>query len=329
MINADQRAGADLGPWPHARARPWLYTMGIGRQLEVFMIRPNRMWAVFAFILSIPAVSAGAAEEGRNFFDGNGPKVGLPVPTFKVSRPDKLAPRAGRSGADLYYFSPEEAAAAAQRFAFLKQSRGYTFDTDVPADIQAQMREDLAFINGVQGGSATPLHRQIFGAVDGAAYTQFFESRVSAIGMDGCGDGNAVACVIPFKNPSRMWLTQNFIKFSHPQIARLMVVFHEARHTEIRHFFWGHATCPDPFLDADGREMKSIWTGASLAGEPACDRTPFGSYGSSAIMLKNIQKFCANCTDKVRMDAGLYADDQLGRIIDAGARRQMEDDFSK
>ena len=165
--------------------------------------------------------------------------------------------------------------------------------------------------------------------MDGAAYAKFFETRVSAIGMNACGNGNAVACVIPFLNPSKMWLTKNFIRFSHPQVSRMMVVYHEARHTEVRHGFWGHATCPTPFRDAQGNDMRSIWTGATLAGEPACDKTPLGSYGSSTIMLKNISKFCSNCTDKVKMDAGLYADDQMGRIIDAGAIREMTDDFKQ
>ena len=108
-----------------------------------------------------------------------------------------------------------------------------------------------------------------------------------------------------------------------------MVVFHEARHTETMNGNWPHATCPTPFLDAEGKDKRSIWTGATLAGEPACDRTPLGSYGSSTIMLKNIQKYCDNCSDKVKMDAGLYADDQFGRIISDSARRQMQDDLYK
>ena len=226
-------------------------------------------------------------------------------------------------------FTKEEAAAAKKKFGFRPEARGWTFDADVPADIQKQMRADLAFIYGLKGGKGPPLHQKIFGAMDGAAYQKFFETRVSGIGMDGCGNGNAVACVIPFRDPSKMWLTQNFIKFSHPQVSRMMVVFHEARHTESRNGNWPHATCPTPFLDENGADMKSIWTGAQLAGEPACDKTPLGSYGSSTIMLKNIQKSCTNCTDKVKQDAGLYADDQMGRIIDSGAKKEMQDDFAK
>ncbi|MDD5657114.1 MAG: hypothetical protein PHF00_07655 [Elusimicrobia bacterium] len=203
----------------------------------------------------------------------------------------------------------------------------YTFDDDVPADIQKQMRDDLAFIGGLKGNGASGLHKEIFGQVDGPTYARFFETRVTAIGMSECGGGNAVACVMPFFNSSKMWLTQNFIKFSHPQIARLMIVFHESRHTEDANGNWSHARCPKPFLGKDGQEIKSIWTGAALAGEPACDKTPLGSYGSSMIMLKNVQKFCASCTEKVRMDAGLYADDQFKRIIDAKARQEMLKDL--
>lgn len=207
----------------------------------------------------------------------------------------------------------------------------YEFSKDMPADIKAQMKGDLDFMATLQGEDGSPLHKEIFGEkIAGSSYKPWFESRITYIGMNACGGGNAVACVIPFFGSSKMWITQNYIKFSHPQIARLMVVHHEARHTEVKNGNWSHATCPTPFLDKDGKEMKSIWTGASLAGEPACDVTPKGSYGSSSILLKNIQKHCTSCSEKVRMDAGIYADDQFGRITDENARRAMlADIFSK
>ena len=275
-----------------------------------------------------------AANARADFFDGSGgsaPRIPAPdrAALAALAAPAQAAAETPQTGRDLYVFTKEEAAAAKKKFGFRPDANGWTFDSDVPAAIQKQMLADLAFIYGLKGGKGTPLHQKIFGAMDGAAYKKFFETRVSAIGMDGCGNGNAVACVIPFRNPSKMWLTQNFIKFSHPQVSRMMVVFHEARHTETRNGNWPHATCPTPFLGPDGKDMKSIWTGAMLEGEPACDETPLGSYGSSTIMLKNIAKSCTNCTDKVKMDADLYADDQMGRIIDAGARKDMQDDFAK
>ena len=279
-----------------------------------------------ALLLIAASVSAFAQS-----FDGSG--AGLAVPKLKFSaakNPSTLEAQLDKqSGADLYYFSPEQAKAAAKKFGVRQKAMGWVFDRNVPQNIQDQMRADLAFMAGISGSGATPLHNKIFGKVDGAKYKEFFDSRVTGIGMHSCGGGKAVACVIPFMDPSKMWLTQNFVKFSHPQVSRMMVVYHEARHTESRNGNWGHATCPDPFKDANGNDMKSIWTGATLAGEPACDETPLGSYGSSTILLKNIQKFCTNCNDKVKMDAGLYADDQFGRIIDDGARREMTDDLYK
>ncbi len=217
--------------------------------------------------------------------------------------------------------------AATITFAFSITAQALTFDSDVPKDIQTQMTQDLAFMNQVQGSGQTPFHQQIFGSVSGSQYKTFFESHIKAVGLDDCGGGPAVACVQPFYGSNKMWLTQNFIKFSHPQIARLMVVYHEARHAESNHGNWGHDTCPRPFLDENGKDKVSIWTGAKLEGQPACDSTAFGSYGSSTIMLKNIAKFCANCADKVKMDADLFATDQLGRISRANVKQDMINDF--
>lgn len=202
-----------------------------------------------------------------------------------------------------------------------------TFDSDVPADVRKQMEEDLVFMTGLTGGDGTPMHQQVFGAVDGKQYEAFFNDRVKEIGIQDCGNPNAVACVSPFMDPSKMWITENYIKFSHPQIARLQVVYHEARHTEVKNGNWSHARCPRPFRDENGKDHKSIWTGAPLAGEPACDKTPFGSYGSSVILLKNVERSCTNCTDKVKTDAGIYGDNQFIRIIDKKARADMKKDL--
>lgn len=212
-------------------------------------------------------------------------------------------------------------------FIFPTLAFSYTFDSDVPSNIQSQIDNDLTFVKTIESNNQSDLHKVIFGSVSGKVYFDFFSSRVNEIGLNNCGSQNAVACVMPFFNSSKMWLTENYIKFSHPQIARMMVVFHEARHTERNHFYWQHATCPTPFLDANGNELKSIWTGASLAGEAACDETAEGSYGSSLIMMKNISKFCTNCSDKVKMDAGIYADDQFNRIIDNKARQEINHDL--
>ncbi len=208
------------------------------------------------------------------------------------------------------------------------QARALSFDSDVPKAIQDQMVQDLGFMNQLTGSGQTPFHKEIYTAVSGSAYKSFFESHITSVGLDSCGGGPAVACVQPFFDPNKMWLTENFIKFSHPQVARMMVVYHEARHAETNHNNWGHDTCPRPFLDPAGKDMVSIWTGAKLEGQPACDSTYLGSYGSSTVMLKNISKFCTNCTDKVKMDADIYSTDQLGRIDRPDVKKAMLADFA-
>ncbi|MGZ3773931.1 MAG: hypothetical protein ACXVCY_13525 [Pseudobdellovibrionaceae bacterium] len=207
-------------------------------------------------------------------------------------------------------------------------AQALNYDSEVPADIKTQMQADLNFMATLQGAGQTPLHKEIFGAVSGTAYKNFFETRIQSVGINACGSSMAVACVIPLADSHKMWLTQNFIKFNHPQIARMMVVYHESRHSEDENDNWSHDTCPVPFLDDQGRDMVSIWTGSKLAGQPACDSTAYGSYGSSTILLKNIAKYCSNCSDKVKMDADMYASDQLGRIDDFQVKKAMLMDFN-
>jgi hypothetical protein len=218
-------------------------------------------------------------------------------------------------------------------FAFLALSSSsfatLQFDNNVEANLQNQMKGDLAFMAGVQGNSGTALHQQIFGAVSGPVYASWFQQRIFSIGKNNCGDSAAVACVIPGVNPNKMWVTPNYTNFNHPQIARISVIYHEARHSESQNNNWQHATCPTPFVDANGKTMVSIWTGVQLQGQPACDITPYGSYGSQTILLKNMAMNCSNCNSKVKADAELYGEDQLGRITDPTAKAQMVADFAQ
>ncbi|MBC7398250.1 MAG: hypothetical protein H7333_12480 [Bdellovibrionales bacterium] len=201
------------------------------------------------------------------------------------------------------------------------------FDSNVEAPLKQQMLDDLNFIASVKGSATTALHQQIFGKVEGDAYAKWFTARIFSIGKNSCGSANAVACVIPFQDPNKMWVTKNYTQFDHPQVARVSVIYHEARHSESEHGNWSHGKCPTPFLNAQGQNMTSIWTGALLQGQPACDITPFGSYGSQTILLKNLAMNCANCNAKVKADAELFASDQLGRVVNPAAKAQMLKDF--
>jgi len=210
---------------------------------------------------------------------------------------------------------------------------GYQFDSDVPLEIQKQITTDLIFIKTLKGSVGSSLHQQIFKGPTatqnlGVTYDKFFSSHMNQIGLDDCGNPNAVACVKPtWFTHRKLNLTHHYIQDHIPQIARLSILFHEARHGELSHGGWTHAKCPKPFLDSRGQPKKSIYTGAPLEGEPACDKTPLGSYGLAIVMLKNIQKNCTNCNSKIKMDAELYGDDQMGRIIDSGATAQLRQDL--
>jgi hypothetical protein len=182
---------------------------------------------------------------------------------------------------------------------------GLKYDANVAPAVKQQMEDDIVFINSIKGAKTTPLYSQIFGTMDGSNLTNWLLSRVKSVGYEVRDDG-AVAFVWLLM-PTKMWLTQNFVQFSHPAIARLMIVYHEARHTETKSGGNPHATCPTPFKNEKGEDMKSIWTGRLLQGEPACDISPFGSYGSSTILLKNVAMNCESCSEKVKMDADIYA----------------------
>lgn len=205
---------------------------------------------------------------------------------------------------------------------------GYEFGEEVPEKIRTQVTNDLQLMSAYTSDQTSPLHKEIFGEVDGKTYLDWFETRVERIGLNDCGgDGKAVACVIPWLGHTKIWLTKNYTELDHPMIAKLSVLFHEARHTEVENGYWSHARCPIPFTNDKGKDVTSIWTGAKLAGRPSCDVTPYGSYGSALILLKNLQKHCSNCSEKVRMDAGIYADGHLDRITDKDALAAIRNDL--
>jgi hypothetical protein len=203
------------------------------------------------------------------------------------------------------------------------------FDANVPKTVQDQMGQDLAFINQVSGSGSTPLHSQIFKSVSGAAYKQYLEARVKSVGIDDCGGGGAVACVIPMLNTSKMWLSPNYAGYDMPMMDRLHIIYHEARHTEAANGFWSHDNCPVPFLDENGQDIRGSKSGLKLEGLAACDSTALGSYGSATIFSKNISKYCTNCSDKIKMDGQMVVDEMLLRIYIPKIKQQMKDDFEK
>ncbi|MEK7234039.1 MAG: hypothetical protein AAB268_09505 [Elusimicrobiota bacterium] len=212
-------------------------------------------------------------------------------------------------------------------WAVAAQQDGVRFQDNVPAAIQNQMREDLDFLQTIQGNGASPLHREIFGPVDGPSYFRFFESRIKTVGYNEKDHRPDVLASVDIAEPDTLWLTQLYAKVNVPRIYRLAALLHESRHAEDENFNWPHSDCPDPFKDEKGDDIRSIVTGVPLAGLPACDRTAVGSYGIQTIMLKNIERFCSSCNESTRKYAGFYGDNFFKRIIDREAKKALQEDL--
>ncbi len=202
------------------------------------------------------------------------------------------------------------------------------YDPAFPPALRAQMNSDLGFLDGLRTREGTPLHRRVFGMVRGDHYLTYLTRRVHAVAAQSCGPIGTIACINTVQ-PNKMLIAPGYTTLGVPMIYRLMVIMHEARHTETADRNWIHENCPEPFRDDQGRDIKGIFSGVKLEGLPACDTTPMGSYGVSIMFIKNIEKSCprSTCTDKLRMDAGLYADDTLLRISDARAKQALRHDL--
>ncbi len=204
------------------------------------------------------------------------------------------------------------------------------FDRSISESTKTQITEDLGFVKTMEGKGGSALYQQIFAkaALNGTDLMDFFGQRISTFSMNSCGGGNAVAaCVIPWMDSHTMWITPNYVKNNIPQIFRISIIFHESRHTEDEHGNWGHATCPTPYLDDNGKDIVGIISGTKMAGMPACDNQAIGAYGLQAVLLKNIEKNCSNCNQKVQMDAKLFGDDSIYRISNLAARKQLKNDL--
>ena len=199
--------------------------------------------------------------------------------------------------------------------------------------MHALVEGDLAFLGSIASdprlrrNPATPLHQKIFGTVAGPAYLNFFNSRVLRADSDACGGVTGViACTTPLM-PTWMYFTSAYLTFSMPQIMRVSILLHEARHEEIPNRNWPHATCPTPFRDERGNDIVGFYSKDPLQGTQSCDSTPIGSYGTQLIFLANIAKSCTNCTDKVRADARFLLQDQLGRILGTANKNALRQDL--
>jgi len=203
---------------------------------------------------------------------------------------------------------------------------GLSFEPSVPPSLARLINADLDFVGRMQGSSASPMHLRIFGEVSGRSYLAWLNERVDKIGYEPASTHDRGATAYNDSKGGRrnhIVVTDWFARRDLPQIARVTILFHEGRHSEQPHSYWPHRKCPKPYLDRNGREIKSTYTGLPLAGEFACDSTPYGAYGVSVVMMMNIARGCRNCNEKILSDAALYAADQLKRMTKRSDRQKI------
>ncbi|RYZ69829.1 MAG: hypothetical protein EOP09_06995 [Proteobacteria bacterium] len=201
----------------------------------------------------------------------------------------------------------------------------------VPNPVRVKLEDTLTFLKSMKAeqalpkNPASPLHREVFGEFDGENYLRWFETRIKRIGIDSCGGGSATACAIYFM-PTWMYLTPYFVRSPLSRVAQLAVLLHEARHSEHDHNGWVHVECPIPFLDDQGQEIKSYFSGDKLAGLKACDDSEYGSYAAEYLFMSHVADYCSNCTATERNEARTIADQGIYRITDLRAREALRRD---
>lgn len=209
------------------------------------------------------------------------------------------------------------------------KSLALTIDENIPLDVRQILLGDLEFLKAITGDNATHLHELVFGKghIHGQAYYRFLNERVKAIGYDNSAQKRGVAYSAVFEGRrSKLWITKAYTSEKYPRILRLSVLLHEARHCE-KDSSWLHSKCPIPFLDEKGHDVVT-YSGKPLAGkEVLCDADEHGSYGVQVLFLKNVEKYCANCSSDEKNQAGAWAYENFKHIAKPQARQNLIMDF--
>lgn len=189
------------------------------------------------------------------------------------------------------------------------------------ADLSRQLITDFQELLTMRGTKASPLNLKIFDgrSVNGANYFSFVSSRISSFDQSACGGPPVAAC--NYFSPT-MSIAPGYSDC--PQIERISFVIHESRHSEEKNNYWTHVGCPA--LGLDGQPIIGYDSHMDLADLPACDDTAYGAYGVQYIFLKNIANHCETCSDKIKMDAKIYSDSFIHRIVDPASAQELNAD---
>ncbi len=194
------------------------------------------------------------------------------------------------------------------------------FDSSVSPMLKETVTQDLLYLYQLRATNQSQLHQNIFGNFDGANFKRLFENKFRHVKLhDNCGGG--VLCVIPYLTRDTLYLNSNYYPGIEPQIARIAQYIFALR-VESTH----PVSCPTPFLNADGSDVVSIYRHVKMAGETACDKTKSGGYGSAAIFLGNLMKYCTNCQNDVLSASQLLFDYYLQRVLEPSEKQAISRD---
>ncbi len=165
-------------------------------------------------------------------------------------------------------------------------------------------------IEEIQLSQVTPHHREIFGSENsGQAYLKLF-NELKSISL-GVG-GSYAAAYVEGRSPNEMKIV-NAIN-SMEAMDLISILIHEANHLGDSFTSSRHVQCPK--YGVDRQPLLGYHSGVELQGKPACDSSRYSSYAMSATAMKNIFKYCTNCSEQDKQRAGFLANEMLKRIID-------------
>jgi hypothetical protein len=181
-----------------------------------------------------------------------------------------------------------------------------------PAALSAQVVSDLETLYAIRGEGATPRHARFFGTVDGRNYLNWLRQGIREIqyfvpipGYEGLAAYRS--------SDGIMFVADGYAKRNRSQAGRIGTLMHENLH--------GVITVDDHVLCPPGR-FESIPDYAY-----ACDANAYSVYGMESTFLRNIARYCTNCTWEFREDADGEGKRAGNRVIGAGQAEKVWREF--
>lgn len=218
-----------------------------------------------------------------------------------------------------------------------RSAQSTEFQADVPLELREQVVLDLKRLDSLEYSRVTPFFERLFfwnqsnasrSHNEATSLLNWFEERIRTIGMvHDRHVSETVTHLVDIREPSVMRIAPLYFADERPQIVRIGLLLHEARHSEAEGSHYPHASCPSPFVDSEGKDVRGLWSGLKMERRGACDSRWDGSYGLTAIFLANVSLYCANCSDEDRSQAKIYAEHFAQRVVGFAPRTALWNDL--